>query len=145
VITINIWNHRMPQLCTMTRHDIENLEDIQLLVDTFYKAVQKDLLLGDLFMERIQDWPAHLLKMYRFWQTVLLEEHTYTGSPFPPHATMPLMAVHFERWLCIWKETINSYFEGEKAKEAKRRGEAMAAMFLSKIEFYLESNRRPLI
>ncbi|TKC12401.1 group III truncated hemoglobin [Pedobacter polaris] len=127
------------------KNDIKNLQHIQQLVNTFYEQVQKDSLLGGIFMGAINDWPAHLAKMYRFWQTVLLEEHTYSGSPFPPHAKMPLTADHFNRWLSIWKATIDLYFEGEKAEEAKWRGDVMAEMFLSKIEFYKESNRKPLL
>jgi hemoglobin len=124
------------QTLDMIKKDIENIRDIQQLVNTFYEKVQKDLLLGDIFSAKISDWPTHLDKMYRFWQTVLLEQHTYSGSPFPPHANMPLTGEHFDRWLAIWRETINLYFQGIKADEAKWRGEAMAAMFLSKIEFY---------
>ncbi|WP_126972667.1 group III truncated hemoglobin [Gynurincola endophyticus] len=127
------------------KHDITTLADIQVLVDTFYGQVQKDPLIGGIFISVIKDWPAHLSKMYRFWQTVLLEEHTYHGSPFPPHAEMPLMAVHFDRWLEIWRTTVNSLFEGGKAKEAIWRGEKMAAMFLSKIEYYRTTHKKPLI
>jgi hemoglobin len=133
------------QTLNMIKKDIENIQDIQQLVDTFYEKIQKDLLLGDLFATRIFDWPKHLEKMYRFWQTVLLEQHTYSGSPFLPHTTMPLTGEHFDRWVAIWKETINWYFQGIKANEAKWRGEAMAAMFLSKIEFYKGMNAIPLI
>ncbi len=82
----------------MQREDIKNLADIQILVDTFYETIRKDQLLGPIFDGIIQDrWPEHLEKMYRFWQTVLLEEHTYYGSPFPPHAKMPIQKKHFDR------------------------------------------------
>lgn len=127
------------------KNDIKNLQDIQQLVDSFYMQVQKDPFIGDIFITKINDWPMHLAKMYRFWETILLEAHTYNGSPFPVHAQMPLTADHFARWLTIWKETIDLYFEGKKAQEAKWRGEAMANMFLSKIEFYRNSNLKPLL
>jgi len=130
---------------SMIKKDIENIQDIQQLVDSFYRKVQRDVLLGDIFAAKISDWPKHLEKMYRFWQTILLEQHTYSGSPFLPHATMPLTGQHFDRWLAIWKETINLYFQGVKANEAKWRGEAMAAMFLAKIEFYKGTTRAALI
>lgn len=120
--------------------DIDSIEDIQLLVNSFYTTVQKDGLIGPIFIGAIKHWPEHLEKMYRFWQTVLLEEHTYNGSPFPPHARMPLQQQHFERWLQLWQQTINENFEGEKADEARWRAEKMAAMFLSKIEYYRNHN-----
>lgn len=117
------------------KHDIETREDIQQLVDTFYKNIQKDGLIGVIFMGAIKDWPPHLEKMYRFWETILLHQYTYKGSPFPLHASMPLEQHHFNRWMEIWEQTIDDLFVGDKAIEAKDRGKKMATMFLSKIEY----------
>ncbi|WP_234364328.1 group III truncated hemoglobin [Lunatibacter salilacus] len=59
------------------KKEISTLDDIKSMVDAFYEKVQKDSLLKDIFNEKIQErWPDHLEKMYKFWQTVLLEEHT---------------------------------------------------------------------
>ena len=129
-----------------TAKDISGLADIQLLVDDFYGQVRKDPLLGPIFEKVIQDrWPEHLEKMYRFWQTVLLEEHTYYGSPFPPHAKVPVATAHFDTWLGIWHQTVDRHFKGSKAEEAKWRGDKMAAMFLSKIEYYQQNSGTPLL
>lgn len=128
------------------KKDITAIEDIKLLVDTFYGKIRVDLLLGDIFDGVIKDhWPEHLEKMYRFWQTVLLSEHTYYGSPFPPHAQLPIEQRHFDTWLKLWYETINEHFSGEKADEAKWRGDKMAVMFLSKIEYYRNNSATPLL
>src|SRR5690625_373844 len=82
----------------MKRKEIENLEDVKFLVDTFYDKIRKDELLADIFNEVIQDqWPEHLQTMYTFWQTILLNERTYYGSPFPPHANLPVEWKHFQR------------------------------------------------
>lgn len=117
--------------------DITTTEDIQLLVDRFYGEVQLDPLLGPIFAAIIQDrWPEHLEKMYRFWQTVLLDEHTYDGRPFPPHARLPVEQSHFDHWLEVWHATIDELFSGAKAEEAKWRGHKMATLFLSKIMYY---------
>jgi len=125
--------------------DIETLEDIKKLVDTFYGQIRNDELLGPIFNGIIQDrWPQHLEKMHRFWQTVLLGEHTYYGSPFPPHAKLPVEQKHFDTWLGLWYESINKLFTGPKANEAKWRGDKMAAMFLSKINYYKNSSAIPL-
>jgi hemoglobin len=119
--------------------DILNLDDIKNLVDTFYGKVRSDQLLAPIFNERIRDqWPVHLEKMYRFWQTVLLNEHTYLGSPFPPHASLPIDHSHFQQWLRLFKETVNELFKGEKAKEAGWRADKMAEMFESRISYFKE-------
>jgi len=119
----------------MTRPDIRTLGDIKTLVDTFYGRVQEDGLIGPLFNRKLEGrWPEHLAKMYTFWQTILLEEHTYLGRPFPPHADMPIRQEHFERWLALFGDTVDSLFEGEKANEAKSRGKKMADLFMIKLE-----------
>ena len=44
--------------------DISNIEDIKLMVDTFYENIRKDDLLGPIFNDKLQDrWPIHLQKM----------------------------------------------------------------------------------
>ncbi len=131
---------------TSDKKDIATMDDIRLLVDTFYGKIRVDMLLGGIFNGVIKDrWPVHLEKMYRFWQTVLLEEHTYFGSPFPPHAQLPVEQKHFDAWLKLWYETIDEQFAGTKADEAKWRGDKMAVMFLSKIEYYRNSGTKPLM
>jgi len=126
--------------------DIQEITDIQLLVDSFYGKIRRDDLLKDIFDGIIQDrWPEHLEKMYRFWQTVLLEEHTYYGSPFPPHLRMPVSEIHFERWVKLFSETVDGLFEGEKADRAKWQGSRMAEMFLSKITYFRENNLTPIV
>lgn len=133
-------------LKTHEKKDILNLEDVKLLVDTFYDKVRKDPLIGPIFDERIQDrWPQHLAKMYTFWQTVLLGEHTYYGSPFPPHAQLPVMKEHFDRWLSLFSQTLDEMFDGEIAKEAIWRANKMAIMFQYKIEHYKNNPSTSLI
>lgn len=126
--------------------DIEILEDIKLLVNSFYTKVRADELLGPVFKGVIQDrWPEHLQKMYTFWQTVLLKEHTYYGSPFPPHAKLPIQKAHFDRWMALFSETVDEYFDGEKAAEAKWRALKMAEMFQMKIGYYRDRGNHPVV
>jgi hemoglobin len=128
------------------RKDIMTLEDIKTLVNAFYEKVRQDELLAPIFNERIQNrWPQHLEKMYAFWQTVLLDERTYYGSPFPPHAQLPINRSHFERWTGLFNSTVDALFEGEKAKEAKWRAGKMAEMFESKIEYHKKQGFKNLL
>jgi len=129
-----------------TPKDILTLDDVKLLVDTFYTKVRDDKLLAPIFNERIQDrWPQHLEKMYTFWQTVLLGDHTYFGSPFVPHANLPVEHEHFEQWLSLFYQTVEELFTGEKAEEAKWRADKMAEMFEYKIKYYRENPLRKIL
>jgi len=128
------------------KNEILNITDVKQLVDTFYEKVREDELLNPIFNNLIQEhWPEHLEKMYRFWQTILLEEHTYFGSPFVPHAKLPVKKEHFDRWLQLFYSNTDNQFNGEKAEEAKWRAKKMAEMFQMKIEMYKISNSTPLI
>ncbi|MEO5999562.1 MAG: group III truncated hemoglobin [Chitinophagaceae bacterium] len=123
----------------INKHDIQCLDDIKLLVNTFYDKVREDDFLAPIFNAQIQDrWPQHLEKMYTFWQTVLLGEHTYFGNPFPPHANLPVDHTHFVQWITLFTKTIEDLFSGEKAEEALWRANKIAQMFETKIDY----NRR---
>jgi len=130
----------------MNRREITNIEDIRLLVDSFYSEVRKDSVLGDIFNNTIQDhWPEHMDKLYRFWETVLLGNHTYFGSPFVPHAKLPVGKNHFDRWIELFNNTIDQHFIGEKAEEAKWRANKMAEMFQHKLAYYQQSGSSGLL
>ena len=126
--------------------EIKSLDEIKLLVDTFYWKVREDDMLAEIFEARVQGrWEVHLEKMYTFWQTVLLEEHTYRGRPFLPHMQLPIEKEHFERWLSLFHETVDSLFTGEKANEAKWRAGKMAEMFYAKLTYIRNSSSRPIL
>lgn len=128
------------------KNDIQDIEDIKILVDTFYTRIQQDDLLGIIFNQNIQDrWPEHLDKMYRFWQTILLEEYTYDGRPFPPHAHLPIKQIHFDHWMKLFEETLDGLFSGPKAEEAKWRAQKMATMFMSKLDYMRNNPDKPLL
>ena len=115
------------------RRKIEGTEDIKLLVDEFYKSVRKDELLGPIFNDFISDWSIHLPKMYRFWQTVLLNEFHYKGNPFQVHTKLPISEQHFERWLALFHKTVDSHFYGEVADDAKKKSTQISTMFQHKL------------
>lgn len=126
---------------TASMKDIEDLEDIKIFVNGFYNKVQTDELLAPVFAKRIEnnDWGRHLSRMYDFWNTVLFFQRAYKGNPFPKHVGLGATPKHFARWTFLFKETIDSHFEGTVAEETKNRVDKMAALFMSKLE-YMDKN-----
>lgn len=126
--------------------DIEKLEDIKAIVDEFYGKVRRDELLGPVFEERIgANWDKHLDTMYRFWQTILLDEgKTYYGNPFMKHATLPINQNHFETWLSYWEETLHDHHEGPKTDEAIWRAQKMGYVFQVKLFDVQNRGEKPL-
>jgi len=123
-------------------HDIADKEDVKIFVDAFYKRVRIDELIGPVFSAKIpnDNWTPHLERMYSFWNTVLFAQRDYSGNPFSKHASLPIKKDHFERWVNLFIKTIDEYFEGKKAEEAKMRAVKMGALFQSKLE-YIQNNQ----
>lgn len=139
------WERGLMKETARARKDISNLADIKLLVDTFYGKVRQNTLIAPIFDAVIRDkWPIHLEKMYAFWQTVLLGEHTYQGAPFPPHAKLPIEKRHFDQWTGLFNQTVDELFEGRIAEEAKWRADKMAQVFINKLDYYREKGLKPL-
>lgn len=123
------------------KQDIASINEIIILVNRFYHKVEQDDLLGPIFEKVIDgNWEPHLEKMYGFWETILLDNHSYFGSPFPPHTKLNIGSEHFDRWLQLFKETIEENFDGEKAREAKWRANKMAQIFQHKLN-HLERSK----
>ena len=123
-------------------NDIRDKEDVKIFVDAFYKKVRIDSILGPVFAAKIPDdnWPPHLERMYSFWSTVLFAVRDYSGNPFSKHATLPIQGNHFEKWMELFTETIDTHFAGEKAEDAKMRAIKMGKLFQSKLE-YIQANQ----
>lgn len=114
--------------------DIENIDDIIVLVDRFYDKVNADPLLSPVFNEIAKvNWEEHLPVMYSFWSAVLFDTNTYKGQPFTSHIDLPIDTEHFQRWLELFKQTVDENFEGEKAREAKEKAESIAMIFQTKL------------
>src|SRR6185437_2686518 len=80
-------------------------QEISQLVDRFYAKVQLDPVIGPIFNQAIDDWPAHLALLKTFWSSVLLATRSYKGDPMLTHLQLPLEEAHFQRWLALFAET----------------------------------------
>lgn len=116
------------------KQDITNKEDIQLMVDSFYKKVNEDAILGPVFNDFAKvDWESHLPKMYSFWDSVLFSTATYQGRPFQKHIPLPISKEHFNRWLELFLANADELFEGPVTEEAKHRAQTIAHIFQTKL------------
>lgn len=120
------------------KKDIENRNDIQLLIDTFYIKVRKDESLGYLFDEIAKvDWEKHLPIMYDFWENLLFHSGNYKRNAMQVHLDLneksPLTKAHFDQWLLLFKDTVDELFSGENAHNAKTRALSVSTMIQIKI------------
>jgi hemoglobin len=117
------------------KHDITTIDDIKHLVNSFYDAAKKDVLIGPVFNAKVKDWDKHLNIMYTFWETVILDAYTYKGSPFNQHKDLPIDKEHFDRWVSLFSKIVDENFTGTNANNAKQRAQQFATVFWSKMEF----------
>ena len=111
-------------------HDIATEADIKTLVDSFYDKVNADPLLGPIFNDVAKvDWDHHLPTMYSFWSTLLFRTMTFKGQPLAKHLPLPVSPEHFQRWLALFKQTLNENFSGPKADEARNFAASIADTF----------------
>ncbi len=117
--------------------DINNKEDIQYLVESFYSNALTDPLIGPIFKEANFVLDAHIPTMVSFWETILFDVITYKGNPMLKHLelnrTVALDPIHFERWMKIWTETVSKKFEGPLAEKAIIRAKSIAQLMEYKI------------
>ena len=103
--------------------DIQSRQDIELLVDAFYKRVLEDEQIKVFFTKVVSlDWDVHIPVMYDFWESMLLDVAKYRRNAMLKHLELNerrrLESAHFDRWLELWEETVKAHFEGEKASKA---------------------------
>ncbi|MEG0761058.1 group III truncated hemoglobin [Chryseobacterium sp.] len=118
---------------------LESREDIELLVNSFYTKVIDDETIGFFFKDIIKvDFEKHLPKMYSFWETILFGQMSYKGNPmavhFPINQLEAMKKRHFERWLELWKQTIEENFTGQNADMAITKSENIANLMAYKME-----------
>lgn len=121
------------------KNDITNRNDIELLVNTFYDKVKANPIIGHIFNDIAKvDWEHHLPKMYSFWASLLLGEHSFSGNPMQKHIELSkqtkMTNVEFSEWLLLFTQTTGELFKGEKAEEAKTRAANIARLMLHKIQ-----------
>jgi len=114
--------------------DIESRADCEELVRAFYRRTLVDPMIGWIFVDVAKlDLEAHVPRIASFWETILLGARSYSGSAYTPHAALnykvQLRAGHFERWLSLWRTTVDELFAGERADLAKDHAARVASAF----------------
>ena|SRR5699024_4184174 len=116
-------------------NDISTDEDIKLLVHTFYDKVQQNQRLDYIFSDYAAvDWDIHLPKMIDFWSNLLFRTGRYKGRPFRQHLPLPIKKNDFNLWYGLWVETVDQFYQGEKADYAKEIAGKIASSFSIRLE-----------
>jgi hemoglobin len=90
---------------------------LALLLRHFYSDVRQHALLGPIFEQQIEDWPAHLEKIGSFWARVTGGPAEYSGAMPAKHFELGIEARHFAAWLQLWSFNCANYLKKEEAQE----------------------------
>jgi hemoglobin len=120
------------------KKDIESRGDLEKMLETFYKKVFKDDLISHFFIEVVPlNLETHIPVITDFWESVLLDGRGYRKNVMEIHLNISekskIEKVHLDRWVKIFSETVDEFFEGPKATLAKQRASSIATMMNIKI------------
>jgi hemoglobin len=122
---------RPPADDTGAVQDITDRADLDALLRAFYARAYADDLIGFVFTDVTHmDLELHLPVIVDFWETVLFRTGVYQRNALQPHvnihAMSPLRPEQFERWLHLWRTTVDERHAGERAERAKVQAERVA-------------------
>ncbi len=97
--------------------DIENREDIELIVTTFYNKLLNDMSISYIFTDVAKiDMEAHIPQITDFWELVLFNTGDYRNNVVQIHRNInsieKLTEEHFKTWLEHLEATVKSLFRG---------------------------------
>ena len=80
----------------------------------------------------------HLSHVYDFWESALFNLGTYGRNTMQPHLDLhmdfPLKEIHFQTWIALFNESIDTYFEGFYANAAKKKAYSISLIIKLKIK-----------
>ena len=94
------------------KYDSLTEQSISALVDCFYAKVRRDAVLAPIFEKALAGrWDAHVAQMREFWCSALRVKRSYHGDMLVAHRKLgKLPRSLFQRWLALFRETVDECF-----------------------------------
>jgi hemoglobin len=115
------------------KKDIENRADIERMLTAFYTKAFRDVLIRHFFIEVVPlNLETHIPVITDFWEAILFNKHTYRKNVMEVHQHIHSLSnikkEHLDRWLLLFRQTLDEFFTGEKAELAKQRAQSIATL-----------------
>jgi hemoglobin len=105
-----------PATALLPVHPSITAEQIDAMVEAFYRQIWADDRLGPIFAAHISDRAKHLQTMKDFWSSVLLKTPSYRGRPVPAHMRLTeAVETDFPRWLAFFGDAAREAFDPDAA------------------------------
>lgn len=119
-------------------------EDIDRTVRIFYAAIRRHEVLGPVFANHVDDWPAHEARIGRFWRRAILHQPGYDGNPMQVHlAAGDVRSRHFPIWLALFDETLRRNLDPENAASWSALAHRIGRGLRMGVEDIAERRHRP--
>lgn len=122
--------------------DISSRKDIKLIITKFYDVLLDDKKMMPFFKDIVAQnhLEEHLDIISDFWNDILFDTNTYANNVMQKHLDKNTFVAfkkeHFTIWVSYLFETIDTYFEGEKAHNMKNRARSIATVMELKMGVY---------
>jgi hemoglobin len=115
------------------KRDIETREELEDFLWAFYKKAFADELIGHFFTEVVPlDLDTHIPVIASFWESVAFNKPSYRRNVMEVHQHIHHLSgirkEHLDRWVRIFTETLDRFFEGSKAELMKQRARSIATL-----------------
>lgn len=116
-----------------SRREIRNVEDITILLQRFYERARQDSLLGPVFYSQIKNWDEHVSMTAQFWMNLLFRGKGLDEGLDAKHSELFIQSRHFDRWITIFHDVVNTHYDGPVAQHAKFLSIKLAELCRSKL------------
>ena len=122
------------------KKDIETREELEEFLRAFYKKAFVDELIGHFFTEVIPlDLKTHIPAIASFWGSVVFNTHGYRKNVMEVHKHIhhlsKIRKQHLDRWVKLFIETLDEFFEGPKTELMKQRARSIATLMDIKLNY----------
>jgi hemoglobin len=133
---------------TISLPDLQGRSEIGQFVNAFHQRVQQDDLLGFIFEEVAKtNRETHLPRLVAFWETVIFRRGGFVGNPLAAHAKLVALTEmgrpQFDRWLLLFRQTVDVLFAGEHAGHLKSAAAEMVNVIYSRINHVVDPRFDP--
>jgi hemoglobin len=122
------------------KKDIETREELEEFLRAFYKKAFADELIGFFFIEVVPlDLKTHIPVIASFWESVVFNTHGYRKNVMEVHRHIhhlsKIKKEHLDRWVKLFTETLDEFFEGLKTELMKQRARSIATLMDIKLNY----------
>lgn len=126
-----------------TVRDLNDSAAVSELVDAFYERVLADPVLAPIFIDVAGiELDEHLPRIKAFWRKMLLGQPGYDRNMVARHAHVHarfrFQRRHFDHWLALFHEAVDSRFTGPGAERAKTLATRIARNLERNLDEYTE-------